>query len=219
MGVAACANPPAPIETIEFVPDSRTADGLYRMADTAYYAVYLKPGTRLGDYTKMIVDPFMVSYKRRASAERRGRQPAKALTLEADEEASLVAALQEAFVDEMARSRTLQVGDEPGRDVLRMQGRITDLVVEPSIPRDSFGPRELHFGEMMLILDVRDSETAEPLARVANRFVSDGEASVKIDGYLEQRQLVHEVRRWAKPLREGLDELHALPPAPPAPGQ
>jgi hypothetical protein len=72
---------------------------------------------------------------------------------------------------------------------------------------------------MTLILDVRDSLTREPLARVADRRAiqpATGGAgrvyrSTPVRNWGEVRNRMH---RWASLLREGLDYLKQLPEVP-----
>ncbi|HEY5656692.1 MAG TPA: DUF3313 family protein, partial [Myxococcota bacterium] len=126
---------------------------------------------------------------------------------------------QEAFESELAKSEDYQLTDEPGPGTLRVSGHIVDLVVDAPPQQGS----ELNFvmsaGEMTLILDVRDSVSGEPLARVADRRAvrpaSTGPSRVY---YSNPARNWGEVRRrfqhWASLLREGLDYLKQLPTVP-----
>jgi hypothetical protein len=104
--------------------------------------------------------------------------------------------------------------------VLRVSGHIVHLVVTAP----PFRGGEVNFvfdaGELTLILDVRDSESHEPLARIADRRAIRPEgtsiASVYRSGPVNNWGALREIfDRWARILREGLDELHTLPRVPP----
>ena len=82
---------------------------------------------------------------------------------------------------------------------------------------------ELNFvlaaGEMTLMLDVRDSVTREPLARVADRRAiqpaSAGPGRVYYSNPVRNwGEVRSRLQRWARLLREGLDHLKQVPEVP-----
>jgi hypothetical protein len=209
--------PSGPPDAIEFESDLATVDGLRRVKNTRVRAIYMKPGARLGNYSEVLIDPFMVTYKRFVGSDRMGH-PKKAYTLDASTEVRLRQTLREVLVEELGGSRSFRVAETPGPQVLRLQGWISDLVVGHPKGRDPRSVGEVYLGEMTLILDVRDSETAEPLARVAGRFVMQRGRS---RGYPERTDWIDVkriIRRWAARLLDALDELHELAESPSASG-
>jgi hypothetical protein len=199
-----CASPPRSIEYDSGgnVPD--TADGLYRVRTTRVGAAFVKPGARLSDYDRVVIDPVTVSY--RATSDRLKR------------------IFQESFERELARSQAFAVVSEAGPSALRVSGHIVNLAVDVPPRRGRERDFVLEAGEMTLILDVRDSQTGEPLARVADRRAIRPSSSNLLGGYesnpVNNWGAVREIfADWARILRDGLDDLRALPvpPVPDAP--
>jgi hypothetical protein len=206
-------------ESIEFEPQVVTADGLVQVRTSGVGGAYVKPGARLGSYRKVMIDPVEVSYKRtpRSSTSRPGVGDAN-FALDEKEMANLQRLFQQAFEKEFSRSEIFEVVREPGPDVLRVSGWIVDLVVRA--PRERAGSDRTYIrsaGEMTLVLDVRDAQSHAPLARIADR-----RAVQPAGGYdLYESNTVNitaELRRvftrWARFLREGLDDLQQLPAVP-----
>lgn len=211
-----CASPPRPIEYDSSRDQPATADGLYAVRASRLGAAFLKPGASFADYDGVLIDPVSVSYKRES------RRPSRAsFALDEASVERLKRIFQESFDRQLARSRAFAVASGAGPGVLRVSGHIVNLVV--NVP--PFRGGEVNFvldaGEMTLILDVRDSETGEPLARVADRRLIRPSASSVVGGYqsnpVNTWGAVREIfTDWARILREGLDDLHTLT-APPLP--
>jgi hypothetical protein len=201
-----CASGP---RTIEFEAKPATADGLYRVRATRVSAAFVKPGADFSRYTGLFIDPVTVSY---TSA------------LDESSMARLKKIFQEAFEGQLGRSKAFEVVSRSGPSVLRVSGHIVNLSVD--VPPYRGG--ELNFvltaGEMTLMLDVRDSQTGTPLARVADRRKIAPTSAGAVGGYqsnpVNNWGAVREIcNDWARILRGGLDDLHQLPipPAPEAP--
>jgi hypothetical protein len=215
----ACACASRSSETIEFKPQVVTVDGLVQVRTSAVGGAYVKPGARLGSYRKVLIDPVEVSYKRtpRSSTSRRGMGDAN-FALDEREMANLQRLFQESFEKEFSRSQIFEVVREPGPDVLRVSGWIIDLVVRAPRERASSDVTFVRSaGEMTLVLDVRDSQSHAPLARVADRRAVqpaggfDLYESNTVNITAELRRVF---TRWARFLREGLDDLQQLPAIP-----
>jgi len=201
-----CASTPRPIQ---FDSKTATADGLYRVKARRVSAAFVKPGADLSHYTGLLIAPVTVSYT----------TPVDDSSME-----RLKKIFQEAFERQLGRSKVFSVVSEAGPDVLRVAGRIVDLSVD--VPPNR-GGEEMNFvvnaGEMTLILDVRDSRTDTPLARMADRRRIQPSGANLIGGYesnpVNNWGAVREIcNDWARILRSGLDNLHQLP-VPPAPSE
>ncbi len=212
-GLACRTGPPA---EIEFASEVATVDGLRPVQGTRVHTIYLKPGARLGEYSEILVDPFMISYKRFVGSES-SRRRKRAYVLAAATEERLRQTLRELFIEELGESRFFRISDVRGPQVLRVQCRVADLVVRRVRGGGAGDLQEIHVGEMTLILDVRDSETAEALARVGSRFESRAGQTIGLSADASWDRVEHEVRRWAIRLRESLDALYELDAAASAP--
>lgn len=221
VAVAACStsSSPPPIEYQTRGELPVTADGLHRIRSMRVAAVYLKPGASFTTYKQIVIDPVTVSYKsppRKATASNRSRGN---FALTDDDMARFKRTFQEVFEEELAKSEDYQLVKESGPDALRVEGHIVDLVVDAPPQRGATYDFVMKAGEMTLIMDVRDSITGEPLARVADRrAVRPAAGSSSTLYYSTPVRSWGEVRRrfqqWASLLREGLDELNQLPEVP-----
>jgi hypothetical protein len=126
-------------------------------------AAFLKPGARFAGYDALLIDPVHVSHKTEP------RPPRGSVTLDPGKLDRVKGIFLRCFDRELVQSGDFALASEPGPGVLRVSGRIVDLVVE--VPPDRI--RERYFvtdtGEMTLALDVRDSVTGEALVRLVDR--------------------------------------------------
>jgi hypothetical protein len=193
---------------------SVTPDGLHLVKWEPFRSSFVKPGARLSDYDKVMIDAVSVSYKRppvRRSLEGN-------FTLSDHALASLRKAFRKAFTDELTRG-TFSLVTAPGPDVLRISGHIVDLVV--SVPDfESQDPSETIMtaspGTATLVLDVRDSQSGEPLVRVGQRAsASLGDNAFNSSDPVANSAAVRQLfRGWAEKLTRELNKLHSLPEIP-----
>jgi hypothetical protein len=202
----ACTSPPPP-EPGPARFGIATPSGLQEVEGRDRRRIFLRPGVRMSDYSEVLVDPFMVSY-----ANPGGSTEGSVRTLDRKTEERFTDTLREAFVDEMKRSREFELVEQPGPEAIRVQGWVYDLVVEEP-PRDDPRNFPLCFAEMTMVLTVRHAETAQALARVADR--------VRLSCAAERRALFHTadwkdvraaLRPWGAFLRHWLQDLRELPP-------
>lgn len=217
--LTACAGPPRSVEYVGGGKGPDTADGLYRVRSVRLGAVFLRPGADFSAYRAILIAPVSVTYANAAELPGRGRERGNA---------ELSPAMMERFerifresLERELRKSQYAVVSEPGPDVLRVTGHIVDLVVDVPTYR---GGEEVSFilkaGAMTLVLDVNDSESGAPLARVADRRPiapsGAGLESVYRSSPVRTWSAVRDVfDAWARILRQGLDQLHELPPLPP----
>ena len=216
--VALCTSCTGPFRPIRYDPSGATGDGLHRVRSNRVGAAFLKPGARFAGYDALLIDPVRVSQKTEP------RPPRGSVALDSAAMERVKRIFRRCLDRELVQSDAYSVASVPGPGVLRISGQIVDLVVD-ALP-DRVGERNFvpDTGEMTLALDVRDSLTGEPLARVLDRrAIRPAGAGL---GALYQSSNVRNwgamedvLCDWASILREGLDELRELPevPAVPAP--
>lgn len=205
--LSACTGPTG---SVRFM-DETTADGLRRIRSSRLDRVWLMPGASLQEYSEVVLLPVTVAYKRPP----RGRGRSGNFALTSTQMERLERSFQDAFTQEIGNSPIFEIVSEPGPQALSVRGRIVDLVleVEPSPPGRG-GTFVRRTGVMTLILDVSDSITGAPLARVADRSEMSptggfqGFESNPVNNAAAVRQTLS---RWARILRDGLDALHGLP--------
>ncbi|MCB9722656.1 MAG: DUF3313 family protein [Spirochaetaceae bacterium] len=201
----ACTSQPA-ARPVEERFDIATPHGLEEVATRGGHRIFLRPGVRFDDFSRVLIDDFAVSY-----ANARSAADAPPRTLDAETEARLKRTLHDAFAREMRERSSFEVVDSPGPDAIRVQGWIYDLVVEepPSGDARSFA---LCFAEMTMVLTVRHSQSAQALARIADRVRLSCEAARGARFHTARWSDVKEALvPWTRFLRRWLDELRELP--------
>jgi hypothetical protein len=193
-------------------PSSTTdAEGLAKVRIKGLEQVYGRPGATLSGYSKVMLDPIEVSFRKNWNP-RPGGQP-----ISADERlkirTGLARILREEFTSELARSGRYQVTDAPGEGVLRIKADIRDLSINaPDVPRAAIiRTYALSAGEMTLVAELRDAPTGDLIARVVDhRRDPDApwfELTTNVDNIAAARR---EAQRWAGILIRQLDAAHRL---------
>jgi hypothetical protein len=194
-----------------------TADGLERLRRTGFRNAWVKPDATFSEYTQITLAEPTVSYRRTPRATRAGRSGPGNFALTEPQMALFKKLLVEAFASEFQRSQHFTLSSEPGPDVLRVEPAVIDLTVR--VPTQGRAGRETILvtstAEMTLLMELRDSESGEILARIADRQ----EARQAGRGFndLYWSNTVSDVdavrrtfRRWARILRERLDAVHSV---------
>jgi hypothetical protein len=196
-----------------------TADGLYRVKSWRISNAYLKPGAVFTTYRTIVIDPVSVAYQRAPRDPRGSGSPERGnFALEPWQMERFQKLFQEALDAELAESSFFEVVREPAPDALRVRGYIVDLVVNTPPERGRDRVYVSVSGEMTVILDVSDSQTREPLGRIAERReVVPAGGQLRRAGVAEWGEIERMFRSWARLLREGLDELGRLGPVPEPP--
>ena len=202
LAVAACsARPPEPL-TLK--PRPALATGLRLVETDENGLVAVQPGVRMSDYTELIVDPFMLSY---TSGE--GQEETLPL-LDREVEERFTRIVREAVVAQMRKSRDFRLVDQAGAGAMRVQGWLYDLILDETLESDREFP--LCFAKVTVLLTVRDSATAVPLAEIADRTLLDCPTDKRGRAKTTWKAVRKGVDVWAVRLRRWLEDLHALPP-------
>jgi hypothetical protein len=180
-------------------------DGLVRVEKSKkFQGVWLRPGDDLSGYTKMLVLPAEIHYK---------RPPSKSMSrenfpLSDEQKARLTTAMREVADEEIGAKGGWQRTDKPGPDVLVVRGGLIDLVVKipPDLPAGRGDTYVTSFGEATLVVELYDSQSMQILARIADRQEAEPAGgrmqSVEMSAMPEVKRVL---RRWAVRLREALD--------------
>ena len=165
---AGCAASPPPV-VYATGAGSVTGDGLHRVRWSQLGAEFVKPGAQLGGYDKVLLDPLTISTTPADEKQRMGPynqyKPTPAY-LE-----GMQKVYQEMFSKQFG-SGGFSLVSEPGPGVLRIAGHVVDLVLtaplDPEKDSTTYGYVR-SFGDLTLLLDVRDATTGEPLLRTMDR--------------------------------------------------
>lgn len=213
---AACADPRAPRLEAEADPGAEvTVDGLRRVRDSGFAQAWIKPGVDFRTYSKVMLGPVHVAYKRaprsRGLAAQRGDFALTDKQMETFKR-YLLEALQKAF----SRSQYFSLVHEGGTSVIAIDTSIIDLVVNAS-PDPAGRNRNYNTStaEMSLLMEIRDSETNELLARVAERREARSAGAginqlYRSNAVTDSAAIRQTFKRWAGILQKGLDQLHQI---------
>ena len=165
--LAGCASDLEPI-TLETGPDAVvTPDGLTRVAWTQPGTIaYMRPGAELGSYDAVMLELTSITYQRQPL--RDGGVSRDNFPLTDQQKALLEKVFRDSFTRELQRSKQRRLVSEPGPHVLRIDARIAELVVTTPPPGATVGTNYYVRapGSLVLALDLLDSESGQPLARI-----------------------------------------------------
>jgi len=201
---------------LEQGPDAEvTHDGLVRVDRSRMQRAWMRPGMDLSHYTKFVVGPPVFRFKaaRRGTHSVRTRAGQGTFYISEENRKRLEEEVGAIFRDELSKSQHFRRVNEPGPDVLLLEGAMLDIVSR--VPPQISGRGDIFLdsvGEMTIVLQLADSETGEVLARAAERRAAQSpggrvQRSSPVTTWGEVRSLA---RRWARILRERLDQLHEL---------
>lgn len=213
---AACATTPPP--TLQTGPDAEvTIDGLVRVNNSRVPMAYMKPDIDLAPYTRYMLDPVEVSYRKDPGDRRRstGGSGEQNFALSPEQMEDFRQEFAEAVEEALTRDGAYELATEPAPDVLRITASLLDLEVR--MPTERAGSERQYtrsYGEVTLVLELRDSESGEVLVRAGERrdptrntdmhLAEVNPASVRAD----VRSMF---RHWANLLRQRLDEVREGP--------
>jgi hypothetical protein len=213
--MAGCATAPAP--TLQTGPDAEvTADGLVRVDNSVVPLAFWKPGLDLTPYTRFILDPVVVAYQRDPGNNRRSDigGTVKNFALTPEQMERLRSHFQDAVLEALTRDGGYELTTEPGPEVLRLTCSLLDLVVR--VPTESQGMEDVYtrsYGMVSLVMELRDSETGEILARGGDRQDLSRNSNFKLSEvspiYVET-EVDYLFGYWADLLRERLDSFREM---------
>ena len=193
-----------------------TVDGLHRLRHSGFADAWVRPGANFASYSKVLLGPVFVSYKRPPHG-RRGTGAGGNFALSESQMEKFKNYLTVIFQEEFGKSDVYEEVSKPGASVLEVEPSIIDLVV--SAPVDTPGRRRAYVtstAQMTLLMELRDSESGELLARIADRQEArasgaSGLSRVYYSSPVSNTQAVRSTfRRWARVLVKQLDQVHAL---------
>ena len=219
--LAGCASPSGTASgppTIQTGPDAEvTVDGLYRVDNSLAQLAYMKPGMDLRGYTAIMLDDVEVSYQRDPQGRTRAATGGATnnFALNDTQMDNLKSFFREAVVEALSSDGGYRIVDASGPDVLRITAELMDLIVRiPTQQTDGRGATAVRsYGVVTLVLEARDSQSGEILARAADRRDPTGNPSqdlVMARSSMVRSQVRNLFEFWAGLLRERLDELRQV---------
>ena len=208
--VAGCAVEP----TIQTGPNAETTfDGLVRVDNARFAGAWVDPDVDLKQYTKIIPGgaefEFRNVQKMSTSAARRSNE--NEFWISDTNKQRLIDTVTEVFTEELQKSESFTVTDEPAPDALIIIGGLHDIVSQ--VPPEDVGRSEVWLrsvGEATLVIELRDSLSNEVVYRAVERRAAEnvGNQMIRANTATTWAEVRRWASRWAVRLREGLDSVH-----------
>ncbi|HWS77234.1 MAG TPA: DUF3313 family protein [Thermomonas sp.] len=208
MGVAASQSSPEVPTSKRAASSAWSEDGLQKTFIKGLDVVYVRPGSSLAGYDKVMLKPVSVAFRRNWGRPTPGTPGVRVRAEDAQRiREKLTAVLLEETIKQLQEGGYAVV-DAAGDDVLEVQASISDLyITAPDVPGAvNTTVFSVSAGEMTLVADLRDSVSGETMVRVYDHGYARESAFAhritNMENATEARQLV---REWAKQLRLQLD--------------
>jgi len=195
-----------------------THDGLVRVKKSVADAAWVKPDFDLTPYKKIMIVSAGVSFKKLPQVNkyqaRQGSVTEFPVSQENQEKFKDV--MKEEFVKELGKLKRYEIVDKPGPDVLMLIGSVID--VESNVPPDINGAQYAgrggvyltSVGEATLVIELRDSESNEVLARAADRRAAESPFAFEVNNVTAWTQVHLLAQGWASTLRSRLEQIEKI---------
>ena len=215
LALGACASSgPRPLPTYATGETAATTlDGLVQLDNTVFALGFAKPDLDLSPYTKFMLGDIVVAYERDPQGARTPGTAQGNFEMSQRQIENFKELFREAIIEALTEDDGYPLVDEPGPDVLLITPSLVDLVV--NVPVEMSGRNTVltaSYGEVTMIVDARDSETMEALARVADREdpTRQGTFLVEVTPGFVRSDVQRMLRGWADIMRERLDQLREV---------
>lgn len=180
-------------------------EGLQQVEARRMDAAFVRPGVKFGAYTALLLEEPELAFR---TPDRSKQQ----FPLTEDQKIQFRGLLHEQFLAELDTSKRLRLVNEPGPDVLRLRVRVQDITATvPPRGVGSVGKSSIALdavGDATLVLELRDSQSEETLARAIDARSLEGIAILQKGAALTSWSDVEKLcKQWASNARKGLDAL------------
>ena len=201
---------------IETGPDAEvTHDGLTRVQKSVADAAWVKADLDLTPYKKLMVVSEGVSFRKMEPVNDFQARSESQFPVKEENKQRLTEILNEEFREELAKLERYEIVAAPGPDVLLIVGAVIDVVstVPPDVDSARFGRGGVYLtsvGEATLVLELRDSESDEVLARVADRRAAEAAFAFEVNNVTAWSEVRRLAQSWASLLRKRLEEIERV---------
>lgn len=182
-------------------------DGLELVRKSRLDMVYRRAGVDFAGYTRIMLDPFEVDFKKQWTRDFRevSDRDRERIRHDLSEEARRV------FIKELQEKGGYKIVEAPAPDVLRVSAAVIELYINAPDTLQVGRTRTytLSTGEATLVAELRDSVSGAVVARAADR--QRARESAMLQWSSRSRNIADAkaiLTRWAGTLREALDEAH-----------
>ncbi len=203
MLLGACA--PQPTGNSTAVAAELNYEGLETVSVRRWDVGQVRPGADFSVYSAVMLDTPRLAF--RTPDRSKGQFP-----LSQEQKDAFRDLVGEVFESELATMTSPRFVSKPGPDVLELNVRLRDITA--TVPPRSISPAGRAaialqaVGEITIVLELRDSESGEILARVVDQRAVEGVAIARDGGLVTRWDDVEQLcRRWASITRHGLESL------------
>jgi hypothetical protein len=197
--------------------DAAAWDGLVRVKSTRLDSVQLLPGADFRGYTKVMIDPAQVAFKKNWLRTINSQRTVGQRVSEEDAE-RIATSMRSGFQSLFARAfrkAGFDVVTEPGADVLRLAPAITDVYINAPDVLSDVGRRvyTVEAGEATLALEAHDSVTGALLGRAVDKREARAFGPIQLTNSVTNQSDFEQVfSQWADICVKGLKELRQRSP-------
>jgi hypothetical protein len=212
-GVGAAAPKQPRVET---GPDAEvTHDGLVRVQKSVVDAAWVKPTLDLTQYKKLMVVSQGVSFRKLEPVSDFQARNESQFPVKEENKERLSRELKTAFEAELGKLERYEIVNAPGPDVLLLVGAVIDVVsnIPPDIDSARFGRGGVYLtsvGDATLVIELRDSESGEILARAADRRAAESPFAFEVNNVTAWSEVRRLASYWASLLRRRLEEIEKV---------
>ena len=196
-----------------------TWDGLVLVDSKRLDRVYLLPGADFRPYSKIMLDPTEVAFKKNWMRDYNSSAmgTSKRLTQQhADEIVKAVSTGMEDIFADAFRKAGYEVVQAPGPDVLRVRTGVLNLSITAPDVMSAGRSRtwSQDAGEATLVVEARDSQTGALLGRALDRRLIGDSSPYLRNSVTNRADFQRMFATWAKASVEGLGKLKSMSPLP-----
>jgi hypothetical protein len=201
---------------IETGPDAEvTHDGLVRVQKSVVDAAWVKPTLDLTPYKKLMIVSQGVSFRKLEPVSEFQARNESQFPVKEENKERLSRELKTAFDAELAKLERYEIVTQPGPDVLLLVGAIIDVVsnIPPDIDSARFGRGGVYLtsiGDATLVMELRDSESGEILARAADRRAAESPFAFEVNNVTAWTEVRRLASYWASLMRRRLEEIEKV---------
>ena len=174
VGFSGCATPPSE------APQAPKAgpDGLVGVSSGRLDQLYVRPGSDIAGYRKVLLDPVAVELNSDWAKQRHGSnyriQPTYPRYKDSDEVVRETAAAVSTSLAKAFRASGFEIVETPASDVMRVSAKVSDLFINaPDIVSPGYTKNTTRdAGDAYLALDARDSTNGKALAKMQHHAIA-----------------------------------------------
>jgi len=201
---------------IQTGPDAEvTHDGLVRVQKSVVDAAWVTPDFDLTPYKKLMIVSQGVSFRKLKPVSDFQARSESQFPVKEENKKQLNDILKEAFTKELSTLKRYQIVNAPGPDTLLLVGTVIDVVsrIPPDVNSATFGRGGVYLtsvGEATLVIELRDSESGEVLARIADRRAAESAFAFEVNNVTAWSEVRRLASSWASLLRKRLEEIEGI---------